>query len=41
MDVSATVLASIGMRHDATLATPSGRPIAIIASGAPISGLLA
>jgi hypothetical protein len=41
MDVSATVLESIGIRHDAMLTTPSGRPIAIIAGGAPINGLLA
>jgi hypothetical protein len=41
MDVSATVLAALGIAHDTVLATPSGRPLPAIAQGAPIPGLFA
>jgi hypothetical protein len=41
MDVSASVLQSIGIRHDDALETQSGRPMAIIGNGAPIGELFA
>jgi hypothetical protein len=39
MDVSASVLQSIGIRHDDVLETQSGRPMAIIGNGVPIAQL--
>ena len=39
MDVSASVLQSIGIRHDDALETQSGRPMAIIGNGGPIAEL--
>jgi hypothetical protein len=41
MDVSASVLQSIGIRHNDALETQSGRPMAIIGNGAPIIELFA
>jgi hypothetical protein len=41
MDISASVLQSIGIRHDDALETQSGRPMPIIGNGAPIEALLA
>jgi uncharacterized protein (DUF1501 family) len=39
MDVSASVLHSLGIRHDDMLETQSGRPIPIIGGGVPIANL--
>jgi hypothetical protein len=41
MDVSASVLQSIGIRHDDALETQSGRPMPIIGNGVPIAKLFA
>lgn len=41
MDVSATVLSTLGLSPEATLETPSGRPVAINHFGRPIEELLA
>jgi uncharacterized protein (DUF1501 family) len=39
MDVSASVLHSLGIRHDDMLETQSGRPMPIVGNGAPIASL--
>lgn len=39
-DVNATLLAALGVPRDATLTTPSGRPINVMGEGTPIAGLL-
>lgn len=41
MDVSATVLESLGIRHNDVLTTPTGRPVSIIGGGVPVEGLFA
>jgi hypothetical protein len=41
MDVSASVLKSIGIRHDDALETQTGRPMPIIGNGVPIAKLFA
>jgi len=39
-DVNATLLAALGVSRDASLTTPSGRPITAMGDGAPIESLL-
>jgi hypothetical protein len=39
-DINATLLSALGVPQDATLTTPSGRPIAVFGDGAPIRKLL-
>lgn len=41
MDLSATILKSMGLDSESMLTTPSGRPLAMIADGKPIHDLLA
>jgi hypothetical protein len=41
MDVSTSVLQSVGIRHDDVLETQAGRPMAVDGNGAPIAELIA
>ncbi len=41
MDLSATILKSMGIDPESMLTTPSGRPLAMIADGKPIGDLFA